>query len=150
MSKRVWWTTGIIGGVFIFAQAIYPPHVNQPGIDLFQVHPAPAPVVKLFQSACYDCHSQETKWPWYSHVAPVSWMITHDVNSARKHFDFSHWDDKDPKREARKLSSMSEAIVSGDMPPSGYTFMHSEAKLDYAQKQAMTDWLAQQAANLSK
>ena len=83
--------------------------------------------------ACYDCHSNETVWPWYSNIAPVSWLIQRDVDSGRRHLNFSDW------ANSREKQEIVEVISGGYMPPSQYLLMHPEAKLTDAEKQAFID-----------
>ena len=78
----------------------------------------------LTQSACYDCHSNETVWPWYSYVAPASWLITHHVEDGRRHLNFSEWDQ--PNEGEREIA---RSITSGNMPLWDYLLLHPEAKL---------------------
>ncbi len=87
---------------------------------------------ELTKRACFDCHSNETVWPWYSRVAPVSWLVSHDVNTGRRHLNFSEWNK--PQRHAHHII---ENIRSGDMPLWYYTPMHSTAKLTDAEKTAI-------------
>ncbi len=79
--------------------------------------------------ACFDCHSNETKWPWYSHVAPMSWLAQHDVDDGREHLNFSEWDK--PQKDADEAA---EELGEGKMPPWFYLPLHPEAKLSDAEK----------------
>lgn len=90
----------------------------------------------LVKANCFDCHSNETTWPWYSYVAPVSWLIKFDVVRGRANFNFSEWD-----RKPGNLNEMIENIDRGSMPPLQYTLIHSETRLNTQQKQALTDAL---------
>ena len=78
----------------------------------------------LARRACYDCHSNQTTWPWYSNVAPVSWLVQNDVDGGRRHLNFSQWDQ--PQRHAADIA---EQIREGGMPPWFYLPMHPHAKL---------------------
>jgi hypothetical protein len=78
---------------------------------------APAEIDALLRRACYDCHSRETAWPWYSRVAPVSWLLVRDVEAGRRELDFSAWDAYDPAQRAKKLRESADEIAEGDMPP---------------------------------
>lgn len=90
----------------------------------------------LLRRACFDCHSNESVWPWYSHVAPVSWLVTKDVNEGRRELNFSNLDlNESPNRMARHI----EEHVNRDMPPQIYLVMHPEAKLTDAEKQQLVD-----------
>jgi len=88
----------------------------------------------LFRRACFDCHSSQTVWPWYSHIAPVSWLVQRDVNGGRSHLNFTQWD-----RPQRHATDVSAQVKRGDMPPWFYLPMHPEARLTEAEKQALTD-----------
>ena len=85
----------------------------------------------LFMRACGDCHSNETKWPWYSHVAPVSWLVAHDVEEGRENLNTSTWG----RQKRNKGYDAAEEVEEGDMPPFFYLPAHPEAQLDDAEKQ---------------
>ncbi|MCA9731282.1 MAG: heme-binding domain-containing protein [Deferribacteres bacterium] len=97
-------------------------------------------VTHIMKSACYDCHSNETVWPWYSHVAPVSWLLSDHVRNGRRHLNFSAWGEYPGKRKLKKLDEIAEEIEGGNMPLAGYVKMHSEANLSAEQKQVLIDW----------
>ncbi|MEP6538305.1 MAG: heme-binding domain-containing protein [Bryobacteraceae bacterium] len=92
---------------------------------------------ELFHRACFDCHSNQTTWPWYSYVAPMSWLVQHDVNGGRRHLNFTEWD-----RKQRHAKDVSEQVKIGEMPPWFYVPMHAGAKLSDAEKQALIDGAA--------
>jgi hypothetical protein len=102
----------------------------------------------MLHAACYDCHSHETKWPWYSHLAPMSWLVANDVNEGRNNLDLSQWPANQPDRAARRLENMSEEIGNGEMPPKKYTAIHADARLTESQRKELTDWLDAEAARL--
>jgi hypothetical protein len=86
----------------------------------------------LAKRACFDCHSNETVWPWYAHIAPVKWLVAHDVMKGRAMFNFSQW-------QSGELSGddLAGAITSGAMPLLQYRMMHPEARLDEQEKQQL-------------
>lgn len=84
--------------------------------------------------ACFDCHSNETKWPWYSNVAPVSWLVSHHVDEGRGELNFSEWD-----RPQRHAKDAAEELREGEMPMKGYVLLHAEAKLTDAEKKQLGD-----------
>jgi len=88
---------------------------------------------ELFFRACADCHSNQTFWPWYSNIAPVSWQIQHDVNAARRKFNVSEWG---RSRNAGKAAA--DEVKEGGMPPASYQWMHPAAKLTEAKKNQFT------------
>jgi len=87
---------------------------------------------ELFVRTCADCHSNETHWPWYSRVAPVSWLVAHDVEEGREHFNVSEWNR--PQKHARKAA---EEVREGEMPFRGYALAHPRARLDDAERRAL-------------
>ena len=92
---------------------------------------------KLFMRACADCHSNQTTWPWYAGIAPVSWLITRDVNHGREHFNISEWN-LDRKQDGDKAA---ETLRNGEMPIWLYVPFHPEAKLSEAEKQELIEGL---------
>jgi hypothetical protein len=88
----------------------------------------------LIRRACFDCHSNETVWPWYSNIAPVSWLVQNDVEGGRRHLNFSEWDH--PQRHATDVAAQ---VKQGDMPLWFYLPMHSIARLTPAEKEALLD-----------
>ncbi len=89
---------------------------------------------ELAVRACYDCHSNQTVWPWYSRIAPVSWLIQNDVDRGRRRLNFSEWDR--PQRGAR-VSAIDRRMQRGSMPPWYYILMHSQATLSEMEKQGL-------------
>ena len=95
---------------------------------------------KLAQRACMDCHSNETVWPWYSNIAPVSWLVAKHVRDGRHHLNFSEWTYSD-KDKAGLAKDVEREISKGGMPDLSYLPMHAEAKLTDAEKQQLIDGL---------
>jgi mono/diheme cytochrome c family protein len=91
---------------------------------------------QMAQAHCFACHSNETQWPWYSNIAPASWLIYHDVVDGRRKFNFSDWNTK-PAR----LGELVEAVQEGEMPPIQYWFFHPGSRLNATQKQAFIQGL---------
>jgi len=129
--------------VLLALQATNPARTNPPvtpGADLCATNPPPAAVVTLLHNACYDCHSYETTWPWYAHIAPASWLVADDVNEGRKHLNFSQWPQGDPAKAAKTLDRINEVIDYKEMPPAKYTVIHTNARLTESQRQLLLDW----------
>ncbi|MBI1185460.1 cytochrome C [bacterium] len=89
----------------------------------------PAEVADIMQRACYDCHSNETKYPWYTNVAPVSWIIKNHINEGRHEMNFSEWGTYTNSRRHHKLEECLEEVAKGEMPLRGYVVWHDEALL---------------------
>jgi hypothetical protein len=104
---------------------------------------APAQVQELLRRACFDCHSHETVWPWYSQIAPVSLLIARDVKKGRKEVNFSTWDKYNEKRKARKLKEIAMQVEKGNMPLFYYLPLHPGAKLSPAERELIVKWAKQ-------
>jgi hypothetical protein len=151
MKKKLKWI--FAAGVVVFAllQLMNPTRTNPPvtpGHDLMATNAPPLQIAALLHAACYDCHSYETKWPWYSRIAPVSWLVVGDVKDGRERMNFSDWPRELPERAAKRLGRISEEVGYKDMPPSKYTLMHPEARLTADQRQQLIHWADQEAARL--
>lgn len=108
---------------------------------------APAAVMQVMRTSCYDCHSNETKWPWYSHLAPVSWLVRRDVNEGRRHLNFSTWSSASERRKAHRLKDdIPRQLEEHEMPPWYYTIIHRHAVLSDSQRALLRQWSLDQAA----
>ncbi|GAB3217713.1 heme-binding domain-containing protein [Algoriphagus aestuariicola] len=112
---------------------------NNPG-DLIQSGVVGEDVAVLLKNACYDCHSNESKYPWYSNVAPASWLVAKDVREAREELNFSLWQDYDMMDQLGKLDDIYLEVDEGKMPLGIYTLMHPSAKLDETQRKTIVEW----------
>ena len=111
---------------------VNPPVVSEPRWD----SPATRALVKR---ACFDCHSNETVWPWYSRIAPASWLVYFDVVAARKKLNFSDW--QNGRREGEDEKAIAHEVGKGEMPPLRYVLAHPGAKLGAAERQQLIDGL---------
>jgi hypothetical protein len=100
-------------------------------------------VQPVLQRVCYNCHSNVTVWPWYSNVAPASWLVGSDVHEGRQHLNFSEWGTYDIGTRSHKLHSIAEEVQSGDMPPWYYALMHREAHLSPAERSQILAWTSE-------
>jgi len=97
-------------------------------------------VKTILINACYDCHSFETKYPWYSEVAPISWWTKDHVNEGREELNFSLWGEYSAKKADHKLEESIEEVEAGEMPLVSYTLIHGEAKLTNDQRMLLKDF----------
>lgn len=138
--KRIW--VGAI--VLLVAIQLIPVTKTNPAVDgansLLGANAAPPEIAAIFQRSCQDCHSNRTTWPWYSHVAPVSWVVASDVNGARQHMNLDEWGTYSVEKRQSKLTKICEEMRSGDMPDTKYTLIHRSAKLTDAQRGTLCDW----------
>jgi cytochrome c551/c552 len=102
----------------------------------------PDAVRVTLRRACYDCHSNETVWPWYAKVAPVAWVLAYDVTEGRKVLNFSAWGRLSDKERNELLAESWTEIEEGEMPPWYYVLMHPDAKLSQQDRDALRDWTA--------
>ena len=137
------WLLLIGVGLFAIAQFIRPAKTN-PAIDqslALEAHMNVDPkVAAILDRACADCHSNKTRWPWYSHVAPVSWFVIDHVNHGRSHLNFSEWGSYDKSKQRKLLEGACELARGGGMPLASYLPLHPEAKLSQEDKKILCDW----------
>lgn len=131
--------TNILGGILLGAVIVFltmqlipyarghhnPPVVREPQWDSPQTR-------ELMVRACFDCHSNETNWPWYSYFAPLSWWVHKDVDGGRQGLNFSEWDSR-----VYSAAKIYEAVIDGSKPFKSYLLMHSNARLNEQEKQAL-------------
>jgi mono/diheme cytochrome c family protein len=138
--NRKWWSRMTLGllGTFVAIQLVpygrnhtNPPIAGEPTWD--------APATRaLARQACFDCHSNETEWPAYASIAPVSWLVQHDVDEGRAALNFSEW--TRPQKEAKEAA---KEVREGEMPPTAYTLVHPHARLSAADLDRLAQGLAQ-------
>jgi hypothetical protein len=97
-------------------------------------------VLAILRRACADCHSDETRYPWYAYVAPVSWLLKVHVQEGRAHLNLSRWEQYSPLRRQRLLSEIANQIQEGEMPMRQYTFIHHQARLSAADVNLIIRW----------
>jgi hypothetical protein len=148
MQRAVLRSSALLKVAFVLAiliQFIRPPEpVGELPADgtLMELHEVPEPVATVLRDACYDCHSGDTRWPWYARVAPISWLIVNDVRHGRSNLDFSRWSldrDREPTLFQR-LTWICRDVRRDIMPPRLYTLMHQDARLDDAEKELLCAW----------
>lgn len=105
--------------------------------------PAPDELKAVLRRSCYDCHSNEARWPWYSRIAPISWLIANDVKEGRREVNFSVWNQFTGSRRARKFKEIVEQVEQNKMPQWYYVVMHPEAKLSGSDKEMIINWAKQ-------
>ena len=126
----------VLGGVFVVLQAVpYGRDHDNPPVRADAPWPSDE-ARQLARAACYDCHSNETEWPWYSNVAPMSWLVQRDVDRGRAALNFSEWDGG---RDGDDY--LHDPVEDGEMPPSNYLLLHPDAKLSAAEKAALIEAL---------
>lgn len=115
--------------------------VSDKNNDFLVVSQAPEDVQRLMRSACYDCHSNETVWPKYAYVAPISFVIAEHVEEGREHLNFSDWATYDSEDHPSILKHMKKAISKGFMPMEGYIKLHADAEMTDERKALLNSWI---------
>ena len=126
-----------LAAVFLLAQLIRIDKSN-PSVRSDLASGSAKPVL---HRACYNCHSNETIWPWYSSVAPTSWLVGSDVRGARSHLNFSEWGTYDSGTRSHKLRAIAEEVKGGDMPPWYYSFVHRDSRLSASDRNQILAWV---------
>lgn len=108
--------------------------------DLITTSNVPKNISTLLKNACYDCHSNESTFPWYSNVAPVKWMLYDHISEAREELNFSNWNSLETDDKADLLDDISSMVLEEEMPLKGYTILHSEANLSEADRELIATW----------
>ena len=135
----------VLIGIIQFIPAEGSEHVEEvTEKDFLAVVDAPEDVATIIRSACYDCHSYQTKYPWYSKIAPVSWWVGHHIEEGREHLNFSNWTDYTADQQHHKLEECAEEVEEGEMPLDSYTWAHSEAELTPEQVEKLEHWFEEQ------
>jgi hypothetical protein len=136
---------GAAGIVLAGAQVVRPERTNpvvDPALALSARHSVPASVAEILDRACRDCHSNDTRWPWYSHVAPVSWFVIDHVNHGRSHFNYSDWARYSPEEGRKLLKKSCNLARKSEMPLASYAWLHRSAKLSRADVETLCGWAA--------
>jgi heme-binding protein len=118
---------------------------NAPILSGAQVEP---PILAILERSCSDCHSDATRYPWYSYVAPISWLISKDVERGRERLNFSRWNDYPLIRRMRSLSGIASQVKDGEMPLALYTWLHPNARLTAEEVNAIFNWTQAERARL--
>ena len=112
---------------------------NHSAIFITETNPS-VEVRDILENACYNCHSDNTSYPWYNTIAPLSFWLADHVKDGKEELNFSAWGGYATQKKSHKLEEIVEVIENGEMPLKAYTWMHSEAKLTLEQKNAVIDW----------
>ncbi|MFP5261201.1 MAG: heme-binding domain-containing protein [Blastocatellia bacterium] len=147
MLKVLKWSAIVAAVIFAAAQFIRPAKTNPPVEEArtLQAHlKVPPQVDGVFRRACYDCHSNETTWPWYSNIAPASWFLTDHVDHGRRHLNFSDWAQPDrhaaDKGAAAQLDEICKEVKGRGMPLRSYLILHPGAELSDEDIKVICDW----------
>jgi len=111
--------------------------------DISKLYPVPQEVASILKTSCYDCHSNNTHYPWYSNFQPVAWWLADHVKEGKGELNFSEFASYRIGKQYRKLEKMNSEVKEGEMPLESYTFIHGDAKLNPAQKEKLISWASE-------
>lgn len=141
--KHLKWILPGFAVVFLALQGVRPAKniaTANSGLDIADRYPTPPEVKRMLVAACYDCHSDSTRYPWYAEVQPVGWWLSSHVNDGKKHLNFSAFATYPPRRAATKLDAIIDQVTDREMPLASYRLGHPEARLTDAQIKLLSDW----------
>lgn len=116
--------------------------------DVTHAVQVPESVMNTLKTACYNCHSNQTSYPWYAHISPVNWWLANHIEQGKKELNFSRFAQYDRKRMDHKLEEIAEEVEEGHMPLPAYTLLHQEARLSESQKIELGEWVNNERARL--
>lgn len=137
--------------IFIIIQFFHPAKNQSSGPQANNIetkYTVPADVKAILQKACYDCHSNNTKYPWYNNIQPVAWWLADHVKDGKKELNFDEFANTPLRRQYHKLEEAEEQIKEGEMPLKSYTLIHKDAILTDAEKTAVYNWIGSVRANM--
>ncbi len=143
MKKKIKIIGWVILAVIVIGQFIRPKQNLKDDVspnDISHTYPIPVEVKTIMDKACMDCHSDNTNYPTYNKIFPVSWFLYNHVFGGKKHLDFSEFSAYSTKKQAHKLEEVVEMIDKGEMPINSYLILHPEAELTKEEKSMITAW----------
>jgi hypothetical protein len=142
-TKPLVLSAGLAGFVTLCSMSIHPSglvkRTDREAMSARDLHVA-SEAAPLLKRACLDCHSNQTVWPWYSYVAPMSWLVEKDVRRGRERVNFSEWDHYTFEQRSRSLAEIASAVKNHEMPLPQYTMVHRGAKLSNADRDVLYAW----------
>lgn len=152
VRKLLRWIVLVLAGLFAVIQLIRPARTNPPVDEsrTIESHTQLTPeAAAILNRSCNDCHSNQTRWPWYTNVAPVSWFVINHVNDGRRQMNFSDWAQYDRSEQENYLKKICREVKSGDMPIHSYLWLHGDAKLSGEDVKFLCDWANNESQRLS-
>ena len=136
-----------IGLIIFLLMQLYQPARNESfeqdiTANFTKVYNVPKNVEAILRTSCYDCHSNNTNYPWYSNVQPVGFFMEHHIKEAKEDLNFSEWGNYSKRKQENKLDRIVKQIKSDEMPLASYTLIHKNARLTTVQKEEIMDWLS--------
>jgi hypothetical protein len=143
MKKIIKFALIILVIALVVIQFFRPDRVSTQDIndnDITKKMQVPDNVQQILKRSCFDCHSNHTVWPWYSNIAPMSWLVAQDVRKGRAKMNFSEWGKISPSKQEERLESICDEIKEDEMPLKNYLLIHGDAKLSQQEKDVLCKW----------
>ena len=139
--------------LFLAIQFIQPSH-NTSGellaTDITKKLNIPDKILDIFKNSCYDCHSNDTRYPWYVYIQPMGWIMANHIKEGKENLNFSDFGSYSLRKQANKLRAIETSVKDGSMPISSYTIMHTDAKLSAENKNMIIAWASKMKDSLSE
>lgn len=148
-SKIISWAVLLL---FVAIQFIRPKRNNSEkvaGSAFVKLYAVPDSVNSILQSACYDCHSNHTRYPWYSDVQPFGWMLSRHIIRGKSKLNFSEFNNYSQRRQISKLKEITNQVEDNEMPLKSYKLLHKSARLSVAKKKLIISWMRNKADSIS-
>ena len=139
--------------VFIAIQFIQPAHNTSGQVlptDITKTINVPDRVLGILKNSCYDCHSNNTRYPWYVYIQPMGWVMARHVRNGKENLNFSDFGSYSQRKQANKLRAIETSVEEGSMPLSSYTVMHTDARLSVGDKKVIADWVSNAKDSLTE
>ncbi len=149
-KKKIIWLIVVVIVAIQFIQPARNENRQVLATDINNEFVIPARVQTVLKTSCYDCHSNNTVYPWYVHIQPVSWYMANHINDGKGELNFSEFGAYSKRKQQHKLKSIAEEIKDGDMPLSSYTLIHKNARLSEEEKALVSNWVNNTIDSLSK
>lgn len=117
--------------------------------DFVMMYKPPQQIQSILQNACYDCHSNNTRYPWYANVQPMAWLMSSHIKNGKEKLNMSEFGNLSIRKQISKLKEISNQIKDDEMPIASYKLMHADARLSKDEKDLLMKWLQTKAASLS-
>jgi Haem-binding domain len=131
-----------VASIFVIIQFFHPEKNlgNDQSKNIETLYPLSAEVKQTLEKSCYDCHSNNTVYPWYFNIQPVAWFLADHIEEAKHELNFSEYASYSLRRQFHKMEEIEDEVSGGEMPLSSYTLIHTDAKLDAKQKNILINW----------
>ena len=149
LIKKILLAIVIVAVLIQFIQPAHNKSVQETQMEITKLYSMPVPLQNILKNACYDCHSNHTRYPWYVHIQPMGWLMTKHIKEGKEELNFDEFGSYSLRRQESKLRSIASSIEKETMPLHSYTLMHSDARLTENEKAIIIDWATKTKDSLS-